>query len=43
MGLGFAAAHGYADPLTAGTIARYAAGHVVAARCSRRSGRRSAR
>jgi ABC-type transport system involved in multi-copper enzyme maturation permease subunit len=31
IGLSFAAAHGYADPLTAGTIARYAAGHVVAA------------
>jgi ABC-2 type transport system permease protein len=31
VGLGFAAADGYADPLTAGTIARYAAGHVVAA------------
>lgn len=31
VGLGFAAAHGYTDPLAAGTIARYAAGHVVAA------------
>jgi ABC-type transport system involved in multi-copper enzyme maturation permease subunit len=31
VGLGFAAARGYADPLTAATIARYAAGHVVAA------------
>jgi ABC-type transport system involved in multi-copper enzyme maturation permease subunit len=31
VGLSFAAAHGYADPLTAGTMARYAAGHVVAA------------
>jgi ABC-2 type transport system permease protein len=31
VGLGFVAAHGYAEPLTAGTIARYAAGHVVAA------------
>jgi ABC-2 type transport system permease protein len=31
VGLSFAAAHGYADPLTAGTIARFAAGHVVAA------------
>jgi ABC-2 type transport system permease protein len=31
VGPGFAAAHGYANPLTAGTIARYAGGHVVAA------------
>jgi ABC-2 type transport system permease protein len=31
IGLSFAASHGYADPLTAGTIASYAAGHVIAA------------
>jgi ABC-2 type transport system permease protein len=31
VGLSFAASHGYADPLSAGTIARYAAGHVIAA------------
>lgn len=31
VGLGFVAAHGYANPLSAATIARYAAGHVVAA------------
>ncbi len=31
VGLSFAAAHGYANPLTGGTIARFAAGHVVAA------------
>jgi len=31
IGLGFVAADGYANPIGAGTLARYAAGHVVAA------------
>jgi ABC-2 type transport system permease protein len=31
VGLSFVAAHGYADPLSGATIARYAAGHIVAA------------
>jgi ABC-2 type transport system permease protein len=31
VGLGFVAADGYANPISAGTLARYAAGHVVAA------------
>jgi ABC-2 type transport system permease protein len=31
VGLSFVAVHGYADPLSAATIARYAAGHVLGA------------
>jgi ABC-2 type transport system permease protein len=31
VGLSFVAAHGYGDPLSVATIARYAAGHVVGA------------
>jgi ABC-2 type transport system permease protein len=31
VGLSFVAGHGYADPLSVATIARYAAGHVVGA------------
>jgi ABC-2 type transport system permease protein len=31
VGLSFVTSHGYADPLTVATIARYAAGHVVGA------------